>query len=117
MFNIIRVAIYYAHSIVKLVNVTLQYKAKSMWTSFLIIDLRHFSHTYFYQVHKLKQISRQSPWTQIGSRMGGTEELSGFKHCTLNKAVYFSALLDLPWSSINAITVKWKCPRATVAQS
>uniref|UniRef100_UPI00358DF37F voltage-dependent L-type calcium channel subunit alpha-1D-like n=1 Tax=Myxine glutinosa TaxID=7769 RepID=UPI00358DF37F len=59
----------------------------------------------------------------IGSRMGHTEELSEFKRGTVigchlsNKSVrQISALLELLWSTVSAVIVKWKRLGATKAQ-
>lgn len=53
-----------------------------------------------------------------------TEELSDFKHFTdigcyhCHKSVHeISALLDLPYSTVSAVIVKWKCLGAMTAQS
>ena len=61
--------------------------------------------------------------TNIGSRMGRTEELSDFQHgtvigCHLSKKAVrqISALLELLWSTVSAVIVKWKHPGATSAQ-
>jgi hypothetical protein len=65
----------------------------------------------------------QSPWLNIGSRMVLTEELRDFQRGTVigchlsNKLVIqISALLELPWSTVNAIIVKWKCLGATAVE-
>ena len=57
----------------------------------------------------------QSPSTNIGRRMGRTEELSDFQCGTVigchffNKSVrQISALLELPRSTVDAVIVKWK---------
>jgi hypothetical protein len=60
----------------------------------------------------------QSPKTNIGSRMAGTEELIDFQRGTVvgchlpNKSVCpFISLLELPRSTVSAFTVKWKQQR------
>ena len=65
----------------------------------------------------------QSPWTNIASRMGQSEELSDFQRGTVigchlsNKSVReISALLELPQSTVSAVIVKWKRLGATTAQ-
>ena len=65
----------------------------------------------------------QSPWTNFGSRMGYTEELSDFQRGTVigyhhsNKSVHqISALQELPRSTVSAVIVKWKRLRAPTAQ-
>ena len=65
----------------------------------------------------------QSPYTNIGSRMGRTEELSDFQHGTVtgchlsNKSVHqTSALQELPQSTVSAVIVKWKHLGTTTAQ-
>ena len=63
----------------------------------------------------------QSPY--IGSGLTCTEELSDFQRGTVigcqlvNKSVrQISALLELPWSTVSAVIVKWKRLGATTAQ-
>ena len=65
----------------------------------------------------------QSPVTYFASRMGRSEELSDFQRGTVigchpsNKSVcQISALIELPWSTVSAVIVKWKRLEATVAQ-
>jgi transposase len=65
----------------------------------------------------------QSPWTNIGSRMGLTEELSDFQRGTVigchlsNKSVrQVSAQLELPRSTVSPVIVKWKHLGETTAQ-
>ena len=66
----------------------------------------------------------QPPETNVGSRMGRTEELNDFQRGTVigchlsNKSVHqISALLELPRSTVSAVIVKWKRLGATIAQS
>ena len=84
----------------------------------------YFSHTHCGQVYKIKHTAMQSPSTNIGSRMGHTEELSDFQCGTVigchisDKSVHqISSLLELPRSIVSAVIVKWKCLGATTAQS
>jgi hypothetical protein len=55
--------------------------------------------------------------------MAHNEELSNFQRdtvigCHLSKSVrQISALLELPWSTVSAVIVKWKRLGATTAQS
>ena len=65
----------------------------------------------------------QSPQTNIGCRMGCTEELSDFESDTVigcylsNKSVrQISALLEMPQSTVSAVIVKWKRLGATATQ-
>ena len=64
------------------------------------------------RVYKIKHTAMQSPQTKNGL----TEELSdiqcgAFIGCHLsNKSVHHvSALLELPWSTVSDVIVKWKC--------
>ena len=97
--------------------------AKSIRTPLLISVFGYFSHTHCPQVYKIKHAAMQPPQTNIGSRMGRTEEISDFQRGTVigchlsNKSVrQISALLKLPQSTVSAVIVKWKRLRATTAQ-
>ena len=90
--------------------------AKSMRTPLLIRGFGYFSHTHCWQVYKIKHTTMQSPLTNIGRRMGHTEELNDFQRGTVirchlsNKSVcQISALLELPQSTVSAVIVKRKC--------
>ena len=97
--------------------------AKNMRTPLAISGFGYFSQTHWWQMYKIEHTAMQSPWTNIGSRIGRTEELSDFQHGTFigchlsNKSVHqISALLELPQSTVSAVIVKWKHLGATTAQ-
>lgn len=89
----------------------------------LINEFKWFSHTHRSQVHAIKHTTMQHLQTSTGSIMGCTEEINGFKrdtplgcHLCHKSICEISAPLDLPWSTVSAVIVKWKCLRVTTAQ-
>ena len=96
--------------------------AKSMRTPLLISGLGYFSHTHCWQVYKIKHTAMQSPWTNTGSGMGRTEELSDstWHHHRIPPFQQVNSsnfcLLELPRTTVSAVIVKWKRLGATTAQ-
>lgn len=57
--------------------------AKCMWTPLRSFEFRGFSYTHCHQMYKIKHIAMQFQYTNIGSKMDHTKELSNLKCVSL----------------------------------
>ncbi|CAI9564714.1 unnamed protein product, partial [Staurois parvus] len=82
------------------------YIVKSIGTPFQIIGFRYCNHLH-------DNLGIQTASTNICERMGRSQELSEFKHCTVigyhlcNKSIHeISLLLNIPQSTVSGIITK-----------
>ncbi|CAI9545683.1 unnamed protein product, partial [Staurois parvus] len=73
------------------------------------------------QVYKIKHLGMQTASTNIGERMGRSQELSELKRgsvirCHTKSIREISLLLNIPWSTVSGIIAKWKQLETTATQ-
>ena len=87
----------------------MHYMAKSMRTPLVISGFGYFSQTHCWQVHKIKHTAMQSPSTNIGGRMGRTEELSDVQHQWRHQMPPFQQVSSSNFCPARSAPVNCKC--------